>query len=311
VTDSGELKVRVRSMAREAAGVMSVELEPLEHPLPRWTPGAHIDLIVPGAPVRQYSLCAQPSSPSYRIAVLHEKDSRGGSRAVHERLRPGDEIALRPPVNRFVLESAPGYLFIAGGIGITPLLPMLHAASADGVPWRLLYLGASRAVMPFLDELGQWGDAVTVVARDERPRLDISAELAAHPHELVYACGPERLLSAITEAMPDAETRLRVEYFSAPEMDYEPGGAFRIRLDRTGLELEVAPEESILDVMRAAGLDVLSDCEEGICGSCETRVVEGEVEHRDFVLTTQERARGDCLMVCVSRASCPLLVLDA
>jgi ferredoxin-NADP reductase len=308
---ASELRVRVRGMIREAEDVLSVELESLEGPLPAWRPGAHVDLLLPGAPARQYSLCGNPADQRYRIAVLREPDSRGGSRAVHERLRPGDEITLRPPVNHFALEPAPGYLFIAGGIGITPLLPMLAAADAAAVPWRLLYLGSSRARMPFLNELERWGDAVTVIARDEGIRADLAAEIAAHPAELVYACGPQRLLAALIEAMPDAEDRLRVEYFTAPAVEYKPGGPFRIRLDRAGLELKVAPEESILDVMRGAGVDVLSDCEEGICGSCETRVVDGEVEHRDFVLTAQEKARGDCLMVCVSRAACPLLVLDA
>jgi ferredoxin len=152
---------------------------------------------------------------------------------------------------------------------------------------------------------------VHVVARDEGERADLATEVARHPGALVYACGPERMLTALGDLVPAADDRLRVEYFTAPQIEYEPGGPFRIRLDRTGLELDVSAEESVLDVMRAAGVEVLSDCEEGICGSCETHVVEGEVDHRDFVLTAQEKAAGDCLMVCVSRAACPLLVLDA
>lgn len=306
-----DIRVRVRAMVREAEGVMSVELEPLAGALPGWSPGAHIDLVVPGAPVRQYSLCGDPAAPRYRIAVLREHESRGGSRAIHERLRPGDELVLREPRNHFALEPAAEYLFIAGGIGITPLLPMVRQAQATRARWRLLYLGGSRARMPFLGELAAVDEHVTVIARDEDARADLVAEVAAVPAALVYACGPERMLTALAEAVPDADARLRVEYFSAPEVEYEPGGPFRIRLDRSGLELDVTPEESILDVMRGAGVDVLSDCEEGICGSCETRVLDGEAEHRDFVLTTQEKAQNDCLMVCVSRAACPLLVLDA
>ncbi|WP_159500740.1 PDR/VanB family oxidoreductase [Microbacterium sp. 18062] len=306
-----DIRVRVRGLVREAEGVLSVDLEPLSGALPAWEPGAHVDLVVAGAPVRQYSLCGDPAASRYRIAVLREPDSRGGSRAVHERLRPGDELVLREPRNHFSLEPSPEYLFIAGGIGITPILPMARAAARSGAAFRLLYLGASRTRMPFLDELAPLGDAVTVIARDEGTRADLVAEVAASPGALVYACGPERMLTALAEAVPDAETRLRVEYFSAPEIEYEPGGPFRIRLDRSGLELEVQPEESILEVMRGAGVDVLSDCESGICGSCETRIVDGEAEHRDFVLTAQEKAHGDCMMVCVSRAACPLLVLDA
>lgn len=305
------IPVRVRALVREAQDVLSVELEPVDGSLPTWTPGAHIDLAQPGAPVRQYSLCGDPASPRYRIAVLREAESRGGSRAVHDRLRPGDVVRVRAPRNHFALEAAPRYLFIAGGIGITPLLPMLAEADRARIPWTLVYLGSTRERMPFLDELGERCGDVRVIARDEQARADLPSVVAAHPDALVYACGPERMLSALTEAVPDAESRLRVEYFSAPQIAYEPGGPFRIRLERTGLELDVAADESILDVMRGAGADVLSDCEEGICGSCETRVIDGDIDHRDLVLTAQEKQRGDCLMVCVSRAACSLLVLDA
>ncbi|SDZ42085.1 PDR/VanB family oxidoreductase [Herbiconiux ginsengi] len=306
-----ELRVRVRTLAREADDVLSVEFEALAGALPRWTPGSHIDLVVPGAPVRQYSLCGDPASPRYRIAVRRETESRGGSRAIHERLRPGDEVVLREPRNHFVLEPAAEYLFIAGGIGITPLLPMLREASERGAAWRLLYLGSSRSRMPFLDEIAGRGGDCRVIAADEGTRADLVAEVAASPDALVYACGPERMLSALAEAVTDDSERLRMEYFSAPEVHYEPGGPFRIRLDRSGLELDVSPDETILEVMRGAGVDVLTDCEEGICGSCETRIVDGEAEHRDFVLTAQEKSENHCLMVCVSRASCPVLVLDA
>jgi ferredoxin-NADP reductase len=307
--DLPDIRVRVRGLTREADGVLSVEFEPLTGALPVWTPGAHIDLVMPSTPVRQYSLCGDPSSSRYRIAVLRETESRGGSRAVHERLRPGDEVVLREPKNHFALEPAEEYVFVAGGIGITPLLPMVRAVAARGARWRLLYLGGSRARMPFLDELSTLdADRIQIVAGDEGARADLPAAIAASPDALVYACGPERMLTALADIVD--EEHLRVEYFAAPEVEYEPGGPFRIRLDRSGLELDVDPAESILEVLRGAGVEVLSDCEEGICGSCETRVVEGEVEHRDFVLTAQEKTRSDCLMVCVSRASCPLLVLD-
>jgi ferredoxin-NADP reductase len=306
-----ELRARVRSLVREADGVLSVEFEPLSSALPRWTPGSHIDLVMPGAPVRQYSLCGDPADPRYRIAVRREAESRGGSRAVHERLRPGDEVVLREPRNHFVLESAAEYLFVAGGIGITPLLPMIREVRARGAAWRLLYLGSSRSRMPFLEEIAALAGDSRVLAGDEGTRADLVAEVSSSPEALVYACGPERMLSALAEAVPDAVERLRMEYFSAPEIDYDPGGLFRIRLDRSGLELDVAPDETILEVMRGAGVDVLTDCEEGICGSCETRIVDGEAEHRDFVLTAQEKSENHCLMVCVSRASCPVLVLDA
>ncbi|MEU6642558.1 PDR/VanB family oxidoreductase [Saccharomonospora sp. NPDC046836] len=308
--ESPGFAVRVRSLTLEAEDVLSVELEAIDGTLPAWEPGAHIDLVAAGTPVRQYSLCGDPAAPRYRIAVLREHESRGGSRYVHESLRPGDVLSLRGPRNHFALEPAREILFIAGGIGITPLLPMARRAAADATAWRLLYLGASRARMPFLTELTALGGDVVVVARDEAKRADLAREVAARPGVLVYACGPERMLAELRELVPD-EQRLRCEYFSAPAMEYEPGGAFTVRLARTGAEFEVPPGQSVLDVMRAGGADVLTDCEEGICGSCETRVLEGDIEHRDFVLTPQERARNDCMMVCVSRAACPLLVLDA
>lgn len=303
------MSARVLAMRLEADDVLSVELEPVAGDFPVWEPGAHVDLLIPDAPVRQYSLCGTPTERTYRIAVLREATSRGGSSAVHERLRPGDLVELRGPFNHFALEPASDYLFIAGGIGITPILPMLRQASASGADWRLLYLGSARRRMAFLDQLER-GDRVTIVPRDEAPRVDLAAEIARHPEALVYACGPERMLTALTEILSDTD-RLRVEYFQAPAVEYEPGGPFLIRLERSGVEREVQSDQSILEVMRAAGVEVLSDCEEGICGSCETRVVSGEVEHRDFVLTKQEREKGDCMMVCVSRAACPLLVLDA
>ncbi|CAH0157311.1 PDR/VanB family oxidoreductase [Microbacterium sp. Bi128] len=310
--DAAELRARVRSLTLETPDVMSVELEGVDGPLPAWTPGAHVDLEIPGAPVRQYSLCGDPGSGRYRIAVLHEEQSRGGSRAVHERLRPGDAVSLRGPRTHFGLEPADEYLFVAGGIGITPVLPMVRAAAAAEVPWRVLYLGASRTRMAFLDDLATIpGGTIDVIARDEGVRADLAAELAAHPNAAVYACGPARMLEEITQLVPEASGRLHREYFTAPVVEYAPGGPFSVRLALTGVELTVEPEQSVLDVMRSAGVDVLSDCEEGICGSCETGVLEGEVEHRDFVLTTQERAANDCMMVCVSRSACPLLVLQA
>lgn len=302
------LRARVRALAWEAEDVVSVELVGLDGPLPAWTPGAHLDLVLPGAPVRQYSLCGTPDSDTYRIAVLREPDSRGGSRAVHDTLRPGQIITFRGPRNHFELEPAGQYLFIAGGIGITPILPMIREAARLGIPWSLLYLGSARSRMAFLDELAPYGDAIRIISRDDSPRADLAVELAAAPDAAVYACGPEQMLTQLQEL---GGARVRVEFFSAPAVEYEPGGPFVVRLERTGVDVEVAPEESVLSAMRSVGVDVLSDCEEGICGSCETRVIDGEVEHRDFVLTPQEKQRSDCLMVCVSRAACPVLVLDA
>ncbi|WP_205529043.1 PDR/VanB family oxidoreductase [Microbacterium halotolerans] len=310
--EEAEFTALVRSMTLEADDVLSVELEAVGGAARAWEAGAHIDLVLPDAPVRQYSLSGELGSDRYRIAVLREGHSRGGSKGVHERLRPGDVVTVRGPRNHFTLEPAEEYLFLAGGIGITPILPMLRAASDSGVLWHLVYLGSERRRMAFLDEIEQIeGGTVSVLPGDEGVRANLPEIVSAHPGASVYACGPERMLTELRELLPEESGRLRVEYFAAPEVEYEPGGAFTIRLARSGAELPVEPDQSVLEVMRAAGADVLTDCEEGICGSCETRVLEGDVEHRDFVLTAQERSRMDCMMVCVSRAACPLLVLDA
>ncbi len=315
MTDDDRIATRpalVRAMRLESAGVLSLELAPVDGELPEWEPGAHLDLVLPDGLVRSYSLCGTPGDPAYRIAVLREELSRGGSLFVHDTLRVGGHVEVRMPRNHFALEPASGYLFIAGGIGITPLLPMIAAAESSGTPWRLLYAGRERASMAFLGELARYGDRVTVVARDEAARLDLATELAALADgELVYVCGPERMLEGVRESLGDrAETVLRTELFAAPERDDEPGDAFTVELQASGLTLSVPAEKSILEVVTAAGIDVLTDCEEGICGSCETRVLLGVPEHRDYVLTAQEKQENSCMMICVSRSSTPKLVLD-
>ncbi|MGA1837412.1 PDR/VanB family oxidoreductase [Herbiconiux sp. 11R-BC] len=312
---SPELSALVRGMTLVADGVLAIDLVPAPGSTaawPSWEPGAHIDLVLPGAPVRQYSLWGDPADGVLRIAVLLEPESRGGSAYVHRTLRPGDIVTVRGPRNHFVLEPAAEYLFVAGGIGITPLLPMVRRARELGVPWSLVYLGSSAGRMPFLDELAGFGDGVVLVPGDRVERADLGALLAAHPGALVYACGPERMLGELQGLLADGD-RLRLEYFAAPETEAgaPAAGSFTVRLERTGVDLEVTEDMTLIEAMRGAGVEVLSDCEEGICGSCETGVISGEVDHRDFVLTKQERERNDCLMVCVSRSACPLLVLDA
>jgi ferredoxin-NADP reductase len=309
--ETPEVPARVRSMSVAAAGVLSIELVPTTGALPQWEAGAHIDLVIPGVPVRQYSLWGDHDAGAFRIAVLDEPQSRGGSSYVHRTLRPGDAVGVRGPRNHFALEASEEYLFIAGGIGITPLLPMVRRARESGATWTLVYLGTTAERMPFLDELRAYGENVVIMPRDAGVRADLPALLAAHPAAQVYACGPERMLGELRELLPDGD-RLRFEYFAAPEVEAtDQAGTFTVRLARTGVDVEVDEGVSVLEVMRTAGVDVLSDCEEGICGSCETGVLSGEVEHRDLVLTKQERAANDCMMVCVSRATCPLLVLDA
>jgi ferredoxin-NADP reductase len=270
-----------------------VELE-LSGPPVTWTPGSHIDLRLAPGLVRQYSLVG----PDLRVAVLREPAGRGGSAFVHDRLRVGDRVEVDGPRNHFPLVSAPRYHFVAGGIGITPILPMIAAAEAAGADWRLLYGGRSRSSMAYLDRLDD--PRVTVQAGgllDLRAAVDPSAE--------VYGCGPAPMLDALVAAFPAAH----VERFTPVEVDL-PERPFEAVLERSGVTVRVPAGVSLLDAAAAAGVDVLQSCREGTCGTCETTVLEGEPEHRDSVLDETDRAAGDVMMVCVSRARGDRLVLD-
>ncbi|RFU87226.1 oxidoreductase [Streptomyces triticagri] len=305
------LQLTVHRMTWEAEGVLSVELvHPEGKPLPEWTPGSHID-VVAGAYTRQYSLCGDPRDTGrYRIGVLDEPASRGGSRHVHTKLRPGQLLTVSEPRNHFVLEDAGAYLFVAGGIGITPLLAMAREAAARGARWRMVYGGRSRASMAFAEELSALDGELTLVPQDELGHIDLDAELSGLPDDtLVYTCGPAPLLAAVEERCP-AE-RLRLERFSAPVVERTGGEeAFEVECRSSGRTLSVGPDSSILQAAEEAGLSVNSSCQEGICGSCETRVLDGTPDHRDFLLSEAEHAAGATMMICVSRCASGRLVLD-
>ena len=299
-----------------ADGVVALVLaDPNGGELPAWTPGAHIDFVLGDDLIRQYSLCSSPSKPDvWRVGVLRAPDSRGGSERVHDILSPGSLVRVRGPRNHFPLVTSPRYLFIAGGIGITPLLPMIAEAEASGADWRLLYGGRERASMAFLDELAQYGDRVSIVPQDEVGMLDLEAVLGTPESDtLVYCCGPEGLLAAVEKFCANWPPGvLHLERFSAKPQEpaAEADSAFELVLQRSGLTLHVPPDESVLNVIREAGVSVLASCLEGICGTCETEVVEGDVDHRDSVLNEEERATNEYMMVCVSRCRSPRLVLD-
>jgi ferredoxin-NADP reductase len=282
--------------------------------LPAWTPGAHIDLILDDL-TRQYSLCSSPSKPDvWKVGVLRAPDSRGGSERVHSGLAPGSVVRIRGPRNHFPLVASPRYLFIAGGIGITPILPMIAEAEAADADWRLLYGGRERASMAFLDELATYGDRVTIVPQDEMGMLDLGSVLGTpQPDTLVYCCGPEGLLSAVErfcESWPPGA--LHLERFTAKPQEPAAGAesSFELVLERSGLTLQVPPDKSILTVIRDAGVSVLASCLEGVCGTCETEVIDGDVDHRDSVLNEEERASNEYMMVCVSRSRSPRLTLN-
>ncbi|SDO89554.1 Ferredoxin-NADP reductase [Klenkia soli] len=302
--------LRVAAKERGADGVVVLVLvDPDGGRLPDWTPGSHVDLVLPDGSTRQYSLCGDRwDAHAYRVGVLREPAGRGGSAWVHDELAVGDLVGVGGPRNQFRLVPAPRYLFLAGGIGITPLLPMVEAAHRLGADWRLVYGGRARSSMAFLDELARYGDRVTVWPQDERGLLPLG-DLLTGTDARVYACGPAALLDAVEATCPPG--LLRTERFAAkaqgaPVRDLP----FTVVLDRTGAEVVVTPQVSVLEAVRAAGVEVLSSCREGTCGTCETTVLAGDPDHRDSVLDEAERAAGDCMFVCVSRSRGDRLVLD-
>ncbi|WP_216589730.1 PDR/VanB family oxidoreductase [Streptomyces brasiliscabiei] len=304
-----ELVVEGREFA--ADGVLALTLRhPLGEELPGWEPGAHIDVLLGPELERQYSLCGDPADRStWRIGVLREPDGRGGSAYVHTELAAGDKVRVRGPRNNFALEPVPRYRFVAGGIGITPILPMLAAAEAAGAEWSLLYGGRNRESMAFRAELDAYGDRVTVAPQDETGLLDLGSVLDGLPEDtLVYCCGPGALLDAVEERCPGAA--LRVERFRPKEQETGPDSEFEVVLERTGKTVTVPVGVSVLDTVRAAGVEVLYSCAEGTCGTCETDVLEGTPDHRDSVLTDEERAAGETMLICVSRCQGSRLVLD-
>ncbi|GGK60016.1 PDR/VanB family oxidoreductase [Streptomyces flaveus] len=326
----GQLAATLTVSAKEnvAEGVVSLTLtHPSGARLPDWTPGSHIDLVLPEGTTRQYSLCGDRwDAYTYRIAVLREPagrwgsprsseaESGGGSAYVHDRLRPGDRVGVGGPRNHFPLVPSEKYLFIAGGIGITPLLPMVRQAELLGADWQLLYGGRTRSSMAFREELtAAYGERVHVVPQDELGLLDLAAWLGTpRPDTRVYCCGPTPLLAAVEAACAAwPPYALRVERFTAgaqaaPVRDTP----FEVELRRTGHTVTVTPDVSVLEAVRRAGADVLSSCEQGTCGTCLTPVLEGQPDHRDSVLADHERAANDCMFPCVSRSCGDRLVLD-
>ncbi|ODU04612.1 MAG: ferredoxin [Pseudonocardia sp. SCN 72-86] len=308
------MRLAVHRRAAAADEVITVELrDPSGSDLPAWEPGAHVDLVLGPDLVRQYSLCgAVADRGSWLVGVLREPEGRGGSRFIFDELHEGVEIDVRGPRNNFVLEPAQRYVFIGGGIGITPMLPMIEAAAASGTPWELHYGGRTRSSMAFLDRVVEHGDAVTLYPENEVGLIDLATILSdPRPGVGVYACGPEPLLDAVEKhctAWPSGT--LHVERFSPKDFGDVTNSSFEVHLAQTGIDLVVPADVSILDAVEAAGVDVVSSCQEGTCGSCETAVLDGTVDHRDSVLTPEEQAENTTMFICVSRASCPRLVLD-
>jgi tetrachlorobenzoquinone reductase len=312
-TDAWVLELSVLQLRLEADGVTSLELtDPEGGLLPSWKPGAHIDLLL-GAVTRQYSLCGDPGDrTSYHVAVLREQVSRGGSAYVHDRLHVGELLEVGGPRNHFRLDDHDDYIFIAGGIGITPIRPMIYEVRRRGRPWRLFYGGRSRSSMAYIAELARSGPGVTVVAEDERGMLDLPAILPEpSPGTGIYACGPPELLEAIEKrcaAWPIGA--LHTERFQARDRSGAVDRPFVAECARSGVQVAVPAEVALIDALEAAGIRLPNVCRDGLCGSCETRVLAGGIEHRDSVLSAAEQQQQDRMMACVSRAADERVVLD-
>ncbi len=318
VDRSLNLVVRERSVVAADQDVVAFTLAAVGGgELPRWRPGAHLDVTLPSGAVRQYSLCGDPRDRyRYRIAVRRIPEGKGGSIELHDTVRVGDVLGVKGPRNAFPLATT-GHLnagvrqfhFVAGGIGITPILPMLAVATERGLPWTMTYAGRSKESIPFRDELARYGERITVRTDDEGG-MPTAADLLPplHPDLAVYCCGPGPMLKVIRDAVaeyPGAE--LHFERFSAPPI--ENGVPFQVQLGGGGPVLDVGPQNSALVAVLAARPGTPYSCRQGFCGTCKVKVLAGNPDHRDTLLTETQRAEGQMLL-CVSRADGGRLVLD-
>jgi ferredoxin-NADP reductase len=281
--------------------------------LPPWEAGSHIDLLLGPDLARQYSLCSDPQDRRYlKVAVLREPASRGGSAFVHDELVEGQQVQIRGPRNHFPLVESARYQFIAGGIGITPILCMIREAERAGADWHLLYGGRHRESMAYVKELEQYGDRVRIQPQDTEGILDLDSVLGAPRDDTaVYCCGPEVLLTAVEAKCAHWPAgALHVERFAPKAVGADVVDTdFEVEFARSGVTATVPAGVSILDVATQNGLFVPRSCSEGVCGTCETVVIEGLPDHRDSVLTDDDREQG-CFTPCVSRACSDKLVLD-
>ena len=315
-----ELLARVVRKTVEADGVCSFELAAAAGAeLPAFTAGAHIDVHLAPGLVRQYSLCNDPAERHrWRIAVLREPASRGGSIGMHERIATGDTLHVSAPRNLFKLHPAGPGLLLAGGIGITPLLAMAQALHREGREFALHYCARSATRMAFRSEIqaAAFASHVSFHADDGEAaqRLDIEAVLRRVTSDThLYVCGPGGFMAHVlshAQRLGWPDDRLHREYFAAGALDTATDGVFELQLARSGKRCTVPADKTVLEVLLAQGVDVPSSCEAGVCGTCLTRVLAGTPEHRDSFLTDDERRANDQFTPCCSRSHTPMLVLD-
>ncbi|OLL31595.1 oxidoreductase [Burkholderia sp. SRS-W-2-2016] len=315
------LNVVVAQRRDEALGIASFELASATgEPLPAFEAGSHVDVHLPNGLVRQYSLCNDPrETHRYLIAVLRDEAGRGGSKAVHEMVREGDRLQISAPRNLFALApQAPHHLLLAGGIGVTPILCMAEQLAANGASFDMHYCTRSQERTAFVERIAQAGFANSVqLHHDDHPGGSTFAleqvlnGVPAGTH--LYVCGPTGFMDfvlATARAKGWPEDRLHYEFFAAPAQQPATGGSFQVRIASSGAMIDVPPECTVVQALAANGIEVITSCEQGVCGTCLTRVLEGEPDHLDSYLTDEERAANDQFLPCCSRAKSQVLVLD-
>lgn len=308
----------VHQMTWEAEDVLSLVIVRDREEVPEWTFGAHIDLIMRNDLIRQYSLCSDPSDRSqWTIAVLREPNSAGGSKYIHEVLRPGMKVLATQPRNNFPLVEAEHYLFVAGGIGVTPLLPMAKFLDEQRKDWKMLYGGRRRASMAFCDQLSELRSKVDVSPEDEFGLLDLRGAIEATPEDTaIYCCGPEPLIAALeAQCQTSGRPAPHVERFNArpdfaTESHPDENAPFELVLAKSDRRFTIPADKTIAQVLAAERVFVPTSCTEGYCGVCETVVLEGVPDHRDDYLLPEVRETNKKIMICCSRSKTPVLVID-
>ena len=305
----------VRGITLEARDVLAFDLRPAGGTVVDFEPGAHIELELPNAIVRHYSLINRPGERDrYVICVKRDVRSRGGSSFLHDHMRAGATVNVKSVRNNFRLATDPApVLLIAGGIGVTPIVAMAEQLAADGHPADIVYAVKSRDELAFYDRLAHAASRLTVHIDEEAGSvLDLDAIVASTSGEThLYCCGPAPMLDAFLTATEQRSPHyVHFERFAAVAPSVRTGGAFTVELARSGCSVAVAENETILGALRAAGITAASSCEEGICGTCEVRVLDGTPDHRDGILSASERQANRSMMICCSRSIGDRLVLD-
>lgn len=323
MANSNQRSVRVASRTNLNDDIVKLTLVSVDgSELPTWEPGAHVEVALKADSesknimLRHYSLCGDYTCRDYwEVAILREQNGRGGSLHIHEIIKEGDVLSVSDPRNHFRFKPRKKVLFIAGGIGVTPILPMVQKAEADGIDWRLVYLSRERNRLVYLDRFGAYDQARIRLNGDVEDGFCNLQELLAtcDSETSVYSCGPKPLLDALEklyDEQPEPVWELTIERFAASDAALDQSGSFDVVINSTGKRFHIPEGQSILETLRAAGIKITCSCRDGVCGTCETGVLSGLPDHRDSVLSEEERADNDYMMVCVSRALSEELILD-